>query len=400
MRGFFNIASAPAKVSGGKREKIVSCPCSLATTCHSPKMEVTGHGKRGIFVLAEAPGKEEDERGVQLIGKAGQKLRQALRDLGIDLDRDCWKMNAVNCRPPDNRTPTPHEVNCCRARVFKAIQERQPKVIIPLGNVALQCLYDGRTNFDLGVALWRGWTILDRLFEAWVCPTFHPSYILRMARDYDDPLPTVWGLDLAQAIEKAKWPLPLLTNEEEKVEILDEPTASGFLREFRPGNPVAVDYETTGLKPHAPGHAIVSASLCASPDVAFSFLVTEGLKPLLREFLRSDVKKIAANFKFEELWSRVILGTPVRNWIFDTMLAAHVLDNRRGVTSVKWQALVHFGVLDYDSKVKPFMQAERANDLNRMQELAETDPKTLLIYGGLDALFEYRLACLQRKKLI
>jgi uracil-DNA glycosylase family 4 len=64
-------------------------------------MFATGKGEQGIFILAEAPGRTEDSLNVQLVGKAGKLLRGVLHDFNIDLDQDCRKMNAVNCRPTD-----------------------------------------------------------------------------------------------------------------------------------------------------------------------------------------------------------------------------------------------------------------------------------------------------------
>ena len=90
-------------------------------------MPPTGKGTKKILFIAEVPGKKEDERSIQLIGKTGQKLRRILKSLkpSIDLDTHCRKINAVNCRTIEkdgnNRTPTDDEINYCRPNVIKEI---------------------------------------------------------------------------------------------------------------------------------------------------------------------------------------------------------------------------------------------------------------------------------------
>lgn len=90
--------------------------------------------------------------------------------------------------------------------------------------------------------------------------------------------------------------------------------------------------------------------------------------------------------KFEERWTVAKLGCKVRGWHWDTMLAAHILDNRSGITSLKFQAFVHLGISDYDSHISPFLYSKHPNETNRIDQV---DDKSLLLYNGLDSLLEY-----------
>lgn len=89
------------------------------------------------------------------------------------------------------------------------------------------------------------------------------------------------------------------------------------------------------------------------------------------------------------------MGFPVKNWVWDTMLAAHVIDQRSGITGLKFQAFAALGVSDYESHIKPFLKSD-GNKLNRIKEIDKND---LLIYNGLDAYFEFLLAQKQMKIL-
>jgi DNA polymerase len=154
--------------------------CKLFKGCLSPRMEPTGKGKKGILIIAEAPGKNEDFRGKQLVGKVGQRFRGKLKKLGIDLDRDCIKTNAVRCRPPKNRNPSVQEVTLCRSHILELMKEFQPRLTILLGTQAVMSVIGYRWKKKLyGITRWRGYTIPDQYYKTWICPTFHPSYFLR-----------------------------------------------------------------------------------------------------------------------------------------------------------------------------------------------------------------------------
>ena len=122
----------------------------------------------------------------------------------------------------------------------------------------------------------------------------------------------------------------------------------------------------------------------------------ESLKEALSKVLRNPkLKKVASNLKFEERWTRAKLGYSVAGWAWDTMLAAHCLDNRSGITSIKFQAFVLLGIADYASHIEPYLKTKYSNELNRIEELDEDE---LLLYNGLDSLLEYKVMEKQREE--
>lgn len=214
-KGFFTAKQTESK--SRPDGKTYSCAsCGLYKDVKTPKMKPYGEFKRKILIIGEAPGKTEDQRGLPWQGKAGRLLqRTLLNEFGIDIFQDCLCMNAVNCRPPDNRTPTNYEVDCCRKSVLNAIESYKPKVILLLGNSALYSVIGHRWKKGLdGIMKWRGWTIPDQDFGCWICPTFHPSFVLRGEKE----VVTVWEQDLKQAFGKVDELLPKY--EEPKIEIM------------------------------------------------------------------------------------------------------------------------------------------------------------------------------------
>jgi len=161
----------------------------------------------------------------------------------------------------------------------------------------------------------------------------------------------------------------------------------------------AFDFETTGLKPHAEGHKIVSCAIADTEDHAYVFMMPQKRSqrlPLVELLGNPKIGKVIANMKFEITWAEVILKCKVENIIWDTMLMTHVMDNRQGITGLKFMTYVTLGVIDYSSEIEPYLKGveeKNANSLNRVLELVSTESgkSQLLKYNALDAINEYRL---------
>ncbi len=393
-------ASSWISATNPKEARIAHCGrCGLSRKCHSPRMAPCGRGKRKILFVAEAPGLEEDRRGVQLVGEAGQCLRKILRELGEDIE-DCWRTNAVICRPPENKIESKY-VEACRPNLLKTIKELKPKVIILLGMSAVESLLPTEWKRSLGnLRQWVGWTIPSYHHGAWICPTYHPSYILRTGEDPILRRALKEDLRRAFAMEREPFPCPPLDELQKQVEIVTKPREAALrLRELtkKTRGTMAFDYETTGLKPEAEGHRIVSCSFCFNGRQTWAAMMTPRLLRLLSRLLRNpSIRKVASNLKFEERWTRQRLGHGVAGWYWDTMLAAHVLDNRPGITSLKFQAYTLLGVPDYEGRVADLLKSSDANGKNSIDQITTED---LLLYNGLDSLLEYLVMKQQRSLL-
>ncbi len=416
MKGFFNSQILQPKIppghilGGSHRVKIGCNACGLYKSCLTPKMKPTGDGRKSILIVGEAPGAEEDKRQTQFCGDSGRFLEKKLKQVGINMNVDCRKTNAVNCRPPRNATPTTLQIDSCRVFLFEEIEKFKPKLILLVGGSAVQSFLGGRIKWrdeSFSINKWRGWTIPDQDYQCWVVPVFHPSFVKRN-EDGGDYSSTIYlEQDLKRAADLIGAPFPILNYE---IQTIDTRQNSGqkyvekliqamLERADKETFPVAFDYETTGLKPHKEGHQIISVAICDNPDKATSFLWNSGLSNVWKAFLRHrNILKIASNMKFEDTWSRVILDTAPRGWYWDTMIAAHVEDNRSKITGLKFQTYVRLGKLDYSSHIEPFLAGKRdegelgANAFNRILEL---DKNELMIYNGEDALFEYLIAGIQ-----
>lgn len=393
-KGFFSQAEVASRSPAELRAPKCGL-CGLHKTCHSPKMEVTGKGRKGILVVAEAPGEQEDRHGIQLIGDAGKRLRRSLHNIGINLDIDCWKTNAIICRPPRNVTPDSDKILACRPNLFGAIDSLKPKIVIVLGAVALRSLIGRLWKEDIGkFTRWTGWEIPAGEIGAWVVPTWHPSYLLR--KEKDKALGVLFERHLFNAVALIELERPSTPDYEMHVGVEVSPRkASKAIKDIRRrGKLFVFDYETNCLKPETHNARILTCSITNDVQTISFPWHGEAIDAMCR-LLQSEVPCAAHNAKFEHRWSN-LHAAPVRNLVWCSMLAAHVLDNRQEVTGLKFQSFVRLGVPVYDSHIEPYRRNRKGQPLNRLHQV---DIHDLLLYGGLDSAISYDLTQLQMEEI-
>jgi uracil-DNA glycosylase family 4 len=394
-RGFFHITSM---VSKAPVSTVPKCGvCALYKTCQSPKMPYTGKGRRKILIVAEAPGREEDEAGRQLVGNSGKALMTCLKACGVDMRKDCWLTNALICRPPGNKIPHKKYITYCQPNLRNTIAELKPEIIIPLGGVAVHSLISMVWRADKigSITRWVGHQIPCQKLNAWICPTFHPSYLLRL----NNPVANGMFSDHLMAaceLDGVPWPDGIPDYKQDVEIILDDKEAARIIGEMISiGGRVAFDYETNMLKPDSEIAEIVCCSVCHNGERTIAYPWYGAAIAATKRLLKSDLGKIAANIKFEERWSKAILKTGVNNWDWCTMTASHWLDPRKGINSIKFQSFVELGLEQYNDEVEPFLKSDGSNIPNRVKEC---DLKKLLLYCGLDSLLEYVVSDIQKAK--
>jgi hypothetical protein len=118
---------------------------------------------------------------------------------------------------------------------------------------------------------------------------------------------------------------------------------------------------------------------------------------------KGKIKKSAHNIAFEDLWSKVILGREVKGWWWCSMNTAHILNNTRGISGLKFQTFVNFGVAGYDDHIAPYLESppkDGANAFNRIKEyIKKFGIKPVLTYCALDSLYGYKLTLKQMETI-
>ncbi len=137
-----------------------------------------GNDSSPLVFVGEGPGADEDAQGIPFVGRAGQLLTQMIENTaakeGIRIKReDVYICNVVKCRPPENRTPEPDEMEICGQFLFRQLMVIKPRAICALGGTAAKALLGTRDGVTKLRGKWHKWHDFP------VMVTYHPSYLLR-----------------------------------------------------------------------------------------------------------------------------------------------------------------------------------------------------------------------------
>lgn len=316
------------------KDKIRNPDCELCPLHESAEhvcLMGWGTRKAEVMIVGEAPGAREDDTAQAFVGPAGQLLDKLLGFAGLERS-DCYITNVCKCRPPDNRTPEPAEIKTCVTNyLIQEIEKVNPRWILLLGNSALRGVV-GRS----GITKHRGSTY--ELGEATAMATFHPAYALRNPRHLE-PLQSDFER-FGRLMRGEDSP-----SQATRVQVVRNKGQLARLRQELMKHPrITFDLETSYDKKrkmfHQPwdegagilcasfswqeGHSVVVPLHHAESPFRSWPKVLRYLKPALE---RKDAKYNAHNGKFDCRWL-AWFGVYVR-LDFDTMLAAHILDENR-----------------------------------------------------------------------
>ena len=167
---------APSESSAKELAKLLSsakecCQCRLAET----RLHVVfgeGNPCADLVVIGEAPGADEDASGRPFVGRSGQLLDKILLAAGFQR-KEVFICNILKCRPPGNRNPLADEIECCIPLLRSQLQIVNPKIILILGKVAANTLFEN--NLSLGSM--RGKVKKWKEYDCFI--TYHPAALLR-----------------------------------------------------------------------------------------------------------------------------------------------------------------------------------------------------------------------------
>lgn len=410
-------ALAPSRVAPHNKALLArlgckACPLDKADLC-TPKMPATINQDAAVFVLGEAPEQYDDEQTKKpFTGKIGRILRDCLPE-------SCSFENTINCYP-GKRAPTPNEIECCRPRVTKSIEEAKPLLILGLGLAPLQSIMG---TSDMAGMRGRVFAVKIGSHSCWLMPTYSPSYILEIARDKAKPLQSMYGHALRMDVKKAfelveTLEYPILDTEKDVrigIQCFDGSKSTDFVQlmslfERAMKAPIkAIDIETQGLHPWATEAAILTAAI-SFEDVNFSFalhhpkarwgsylsLILKALKKLIMD----DTIKIAHNVPYEVQWFSKEFGPgSINHTVWHcTMMQAHFLDERKGSRfaddnrASKYQALDFLVKQYFGISYKSMFKLDKKN-------MSKADLGETLIYNGADTKYTLRLFHQQDKFL-
>lgn len=149
--------------------------CALRRTA-TKTVFARGNPKAPLMLIGEAPGREEDEKGLPFVGESGQLLDRMLAAIGRP-EGSYYISNVVFWRPPGNRDPSPEELQICRPFVDRHIALVQPRILVLVGRHATGSLLNSSQGIKRLHGRWQSFP--SGADEIPALPMFHPAFLLR-----------------------------------------------------------------------------------------------------------------------------------------------------------------------------------------------------------------------------
>jgi DNA polymerase len=133
-----------------------------------------GPSNAKVALIGQNPGRNEDLKGKPFVGLSGKFLNKLLASIGIKRE-DAFITGVVKCHTPKNRRPTKKEIEACKHFTFEQLEIIQPKVIVLLGDVALEAF-----GFNEKISNIHG-RIIEKDGRIYF-PTFHSAAAMRFPK--------------------------------------------------------------------------------------------------------------------------------------------------------------------------------------------------------------------------
>ena len=124
-----------------------NCACELKNTA-TQAVFGDGNAESDIVFIGEAPGKNEDLKGIPFVGAAGKFLEEMLAGIGKKRE-EIYITNIVKYRPPNNRDPEPKEKVACNLWLINELKIISPKLIVFLGRHSMTRFFPTEMISDL-----------------------------------------------------------------------------------------------------------------------------------------------------------------------------------------------------------------------------------------------------------
>jgi DNA polymerase I-like protein with 3'-5' exonuclease and polymerase domains len=333
--------------------------------------------------------------------------------VGISLFRDCYVTSAIQCYT--EKKVKGMAIRACYAKVQANIDKLKPKVIITFGKEAIDAVIHHKLTGRISGTAWNDWigyTIPEQEYKCFICPTWDNTSLLT-DRDGINPVirrQMLSNIKAAVACSDKEFPIYDFAKDIKPIKNKND-AIDTIKRAIRRWKYIAVDYETTGIKPYMEGHEIVTAAISDGKiGYAFPFFNDKDFRAAWKELLQApNIGKIFHNAKYEYLWTLNRAGNnnnggyEIKNIAGDTMLDAHIINNKKAV-GLKFLVYAHFGIAGYDNVIDEYLSASPedvtkfgANAINRIKE---ADINAVLEYNGYDPFFTYKIWEIQQKQLI
>ncbi len=158
------------------------CPLGYSRTNAVPG---EGPADARVMLIAEGPGRNEDEQGKPFVGKTGEFLDDLLALAGLNRD-EVFIINMIKCQAPGNRDPENEEIQACGKHLDSQLEIIAPELVVTLGRYSL-------TRFLPRETIGKARGKLRRKRGRYIFPVMHPAAGLRRNEFRDKVWRTSWS---------------------------------------------------------------------------------------------------------------------------------------------------------------------------------------------------------------
>lgn len=342
-----------------------------------------------VMVVVESPEEDDERRNIVFSDNvAGVQLRKALNDFGAS---DYYITNIVKCKSmkgnstKETQAPPPAIIKSCNAYYKSELETIKPKVVLLLGNSALV----GALKHS-GISKYHGSPCKDG--DTTYMATYNPLSFYHNKKFVKD---FMGDINIFGAIVKSKGDISTIAEPVAYNYVNTMPMVIQMFREMKRAGVFSFDIECPGLNPwNTRRWTVVSKDNKIPYEVNISPVKIDGnilhfkvppsvtcisfstkpntgwvlpldhsntpfspselveIKKVLKVILEdASLKKIGQNCKFDSLYLQAVLGIKTKGIIFDTMLAAYLLNEEGGEYGLKDLALRHTDMGDYDAEL-------------------------------------------------
>ena len=386
--------------------------CGAYLSCKNGRLDGVV-GSNDILLILPLPNVNEDNRGYCGCGEEYEWLADQLNEVGISF-KQCSRINVIGCRTKNLKA-----FDMCRQRVDAFVNKVKPKLVIAFGSDTLSVTVGREWTRSLGdIQKWHSFCIPFRYWNngTWLVHAESPSEIVlsesfyknekwKNAESFYEKAEAVCKTGfyrmhtrvlkegIRDAYRKCKEPIPVRPESTIKPHVLNEADALVFLEknyQYLKNNPDAIltfDLETNMIKAYNNNARVYSIAVLADKSLgSAAFRCTPATKEAFVKLFTLRPKVNGANVKFDFVWNVVKLGMNPADFkiYFDTVLMAHLLDNRDGITSLKFNTYRFFGIT-YESEAHKYFESD--GGCNSENKIFEAPEHTILYYNALDVIY-------------
>ena len=136
-----------------------------------------GNTSSKVLIIDGPPDEKEDRAGSSFVSDKGELFEKMLNAIKLKKN-DIFFVKSIPWRPPGNRYPSIEEIKNCRPFIINLINLIQPKIIVCLGEVPTNQIFETNESIIKTRGKWCIYKSNELNYEIFVLPTLNISHLL------------------------------------------------------------------------------------------------------------------------------------------------------------------------------------------------------------------------------